>query len=165
MFEPTITSGFEEDAQNITKFSYSFSQQDSLLFEDDAPFTIQLNVFTEGGTRHTSHLLNGNNGIQYLRDVMTHTELKINNQPVNCLINSYGETAVFTIGAEGVMEYIWQQSLDLTTWTPITGTNNPKFSVIATQEKLNYYYRCVIRGTSGTELESNSVQIEIRGDN
>ena len=71
ILEKKITSGFEADSTQVTKFEIVFSQTDSLLFDDNRPFTIQLNVYTTGGTRHTSHEMDSSNGVQYLREVMT----------------------------------------------------------------------------------------------
>ena len=71
IFEKSITSGFEQESAGTTKVSYAFSQSESLLFEDNSPFTIQCNVFTTGGTRHASYEMNSSSGIQYLRDVLT----------------------------------------------------------------------------------------------
>lgn len=71
VLEETITSGFEEIELQKTKFDFVFSQPESLAFQDDSDYSIQLNVYTKGGTRHVSHLLHGYNGVQYLREVIT----------------------------------------------------------------------------------------------
>ena len=70
IFEKTITSGFEKESNSICSFSFTFSQSEGLLFGDDVPFTIQCNVYTKVGTRHTSYEMNSSNGVQYLREVM-----------------------------------------------------------------------------------------------
>ena len=57
--------------KRITKVIFTFSQAQSLNFKDDQPFTTQINVYTVGGTRHTSHECRSSSGVQYLRDVMT----------------------------------------------------------------------------------------------
>ena len=71
ILEPKITSGFEKDIKNYTKFTYALTQNESLLFDDNSPFTIQVNVYTLNGTRHASHELSSKSGVQYLREVMT----------------------------------------------------------------------------------------------
>ena len=74
VFEKTITSGFEEEETNQTSFSFAFTQQESLRFSDNWAYTIQCNVYTKGGSRHTSNELKSSNGIQYLREVMSDAE-------------------------------------------------------------------------------------------
>ena len=72
--EKTITSNSEdmsEDSAFSTKIEYTLSQQESLGFEDDVPFTMQVNVYSVGGSRHASHELKSSSGIQYYREVMT----------------------------------------------------------------------------------------------
>lgn len=58
------------DGPGLSKASIQFTQTESLMFQDDAVFTIQLNVIASDGTRHTSHELKSDNGVQYLREVM-----------------------------------------------------------------------------------------------
>lgn len=70
IFEKTITSDFVEESQHITSFSFTFTQTEGLLFSDNASFTIQCNVYTKSGTRHTSYEMKSNNGVQYLREVI-----------------------------------------------------------------------------------------------
>ena len=70
VFEKTITSGFESEGTNLTSFSFTFTQSEGLSFFDNASFTIQCNVFTVSGSRHASYEIKGNNGVQYLREVM-----------------------------------------------------------------------------------------------
>ena len=70
VFEVTITT-FEKVENSKCSVTYNFTQEDSLLFEDDMPFTIQCNIYTKQGTRHTSHEMSSSSGVQYLREVMT----------------------------------------------------------------------------------------------
>ena len=70
IFEKTINSGFENISAGTCSLSFVFTQNEGLLFEDNSPFTIQCNVYTKGGTRHTSYEMSSSNGIQYLREVM-----------------------------------------------------------------------------------------------
>ena len=70
MLEKTVTSGFISDGTGVSKVELVLSQSDSLLFDDNADFTIQINVYTVGGTRHASHELKSSNGIQYLRELL-----------------------------------------------------------------------------------------------
>ena len=53
-----------------TKFRVQLTQQESLLFEDKRDFWIQLNVFTNGRTRHASCEIKGSNGVQHVREVI-----------------------------------------------------------------------------------------------
>ena len=62
------TVEFIEDGP-YTTIAFSFSQTESLLFEDESPFTAQINVHCVDGTRHTSHECNSSSGIQYLREI------------------------------------------------------------------------------------------------
>ena len=73
IFEKTITSGFESEETN-TIVSFAFTQQEGLLFADNANYSIQCNVFTKGGSRHTSRPIRQFSGSQHLREVMRHVE-------------------------------------------------------------------------------------------
>lgn len=53
-----------------TKFRIQLTQNESLLFDDESDFTIQINVYTEGGSRHASCEIKGSNGMQHHREVM-----------------------------------------------------------------------------------------------
>lgn len=70
VMEKTITSGFTETEDNKTSFDYSFMQPESLAFQDNSNFTIQLNVYSKGGTRHASHEMKESSGVQYYREVI-----------------------------------------------------------------------------------------------
>lgn len=75
ILEKTVTSEFEAVSEtNQTKVYVTLEQRDSLLFEDNSPFTMQCNVYTKGGTRHTSWEMRSESGIQYHREVMTSGE-------------------------------------------------------------------------------------------
>ena len=76
ILERKITSDDEDafvayDDPAKTKFRIQLTQNESLLFDDKADFTIQLNVYTEGGSRHASAELKGSNGVQHHREVMS----------------------------------------------------------------------------------------------
>lgn len=70
VFEKAITSGFQEEDENKTSVSFALTQEEGLLFSDNMPFTIQCNVLTKSGSRHTSREMKSSSGIQYLREVM-----------------------------------------------------------------------------------------------
>ena len=70
VFEKQIASGFEELSVDSCSVSFAFSQEDGMRFLDNTPFTIQCNIFTKGQSRHTSYVMKGFSGIQYLREVM-----------------------------------------------------------------------------------------------
>lgn len=71
VMEKTITSGFTETEDDQTSFDYSFMQPESLAFHDNTDFSIQLNVYTKGGTRHASYEMKESSGVQYYREVIT----------------------------------------------------------------------------------------------
>lgn len=71
LIEKTITSGFKEEELYVTSVEYQFNQGESLIFEDNSDFTMQINVYTVSGSRHTSHEMRGSNGVQYLREVIS----------------------------------------------------------------------------------------------
>ena len=71
ILEKTVTSGFTDEPNQKTSFDYVFSQPESLVFQDNSDFTIQLNVYMISGTRHASYELRGSNGVQYLREVIS----------------------------------------------------------------------------------------------
>ena len=76
IMEKSVTGGFKPDGDNVCSVEIEFTQQDSLLFSDNAAYTIQINVYTSEGTRHTSHEMKSSSGIQYLRDFMPTTEIQ-----------------------------------------------------------------------------------------
>ncbi len=70
VLEKIVNSGFQPD-RGYSKFSLVLTQAEGLMFEDNMPFTIQLNVFMkENNCRMTSRELNGETGIQYYREIM-----------------------------------------------------------------------------------------------
>lgn len=167
MFEKIVTDGFEVEDQNFTSIAYQLTQGEGLLFADNAPFTIQLNVYTHGGSRHTSYELRSESGIQYVRDVITPEDSRINMQPNNWDVNQVGETATFKVYATGVFTYQWQYSVNDGEWKNCTNGNNSALEVEATAERISTHkYRCVLLGTDGTELITNVVSFTYvdRGD-
>ena len=71
VLEKTITSGFVDEGTSLCSFDYTFSQPESLAFQDNSNFSIQLNVYSVAGTRHASYELRESNGVQYYREVIT----------------------------------------------------------------------------------------------
>ena len=71
VLEETVSSGFEDEDNQQTSFDIVFTQSKSLAFHDNSDYTVQLNVYTKGGTRHASHELHGISGVQYLREVIS----------------------------------------------------------------------------------------------
>lgn len=55
----------------MTKFYVTLSQEESLLFEDNRDFKIQLNVLTTSGSRCVCHEIKGSNGVQHHREVIS----------------------------------------------------------------------------------------------
>ncbi len=71
ILEKTVTSAdLVYESEHVSIIEYALTQIESLLFSDNVPFTMQLNVYVQSGTRHTSHILNSGNGVQYFREVM-----------------------------------------------------------------------------------------------
>lgn len=68
----------ETDSQLSVSIEYELTQEESLLFEDLTPYSIQLNVFTQGGSRHTSKEIGDKNFIQYHRTKMKSEEVNAN---------------------------------------------------------------------------------------
>lgn len=52
-------------------FTVTLSQQESLLFQNNSNFYVQLNVLFESGARSTSVALKGTNEDQHLREVVS----------------------------------------------------------------------------------------------
>ena len=75
VFEPkTVYPNSITNVGQGSQFVITLSQEESLLFEDDKYFYVQLNViFTsdEGTIRTTSVELRGENNLQHLREVVT----------------------------------------------------------------------------------------------
>lgn len=160
MFEKTVTSGFEEDSPNTTKISYPLSQNESLLFEDDSPFTIQCNVHTVFGSRHTSHIMDSTNGIQYLRDVLVSTPIKILTQPMDCYVDNIGDTATFKVSVQGAMRYQWQYCVNDGEWKDSSNGTDSTYQIEATAERIaTHKYRCAAYDYGGVPLYSDAVKI------
>ena len=54
-----------------TKIQIVLSQKESLMFYELSKYTIQLNVLTKAGSRHSSALIKGCNGVQQHKKVMS----------------------------------------------------------------------------------------------
>ena len=79
ILEKVVTSSQDfldhlDDQGNIdetkTDIEIALSQEESLLFKENARYTVQLNVLTEGGSRHASCEIKDTNGVQHHKDVM-----------------------------------------------------------------------------------------------
>lgn len=70
----TITSETIEAVTAATcKVTVAFNQEESLLFEEDKPFKMQLNVVgatLEGSFRAASKEISSNNGVQHYKEVI-----------------------------------------------------------------------------------------------
>lgn len=71
VLEKKVDTGFESQGDGVTKIEFILSQEETLLFHDDAQFDMQCNVYTNSGTRHASPPISSSSGVQYLREVMT----------------------------------------------------------------------------------------------
>ena len=58
-------------AVNSSSFTVELSQQESLLFDENKPFTMQLNVILGDGSRAASKEVSSKNGVQHYKEVMT----------------------------------------------------------------------------------------------
>lgn len=149
VFEKILTTGFEQvDPENPAAcvVSFSFTQSEGLLFEDNNAFTVQVNVYTKAGTRHTSHETSSSTGVQYVREIIKGETFNIVAQPVNCEVANIGDTATFTVEATGVESYQWQYRVNSGTWKPCTNGTRKTLEVVATQERIDTHtYRCQIK--------------------
>ena len=164
VFEKTITYGFIPKDQHITSIEFQLTQEESLLFADNEAITIQLNVYTNQGTRHTSRELDSRSYVQYLREIMAPNDIQIIVQPTNWTVTAIGQDATFSIGAVGVAKYQWQLSVDDGEFENIQETNNPSYTVAATEDVIVHNrYRCVVMDVNGDTLTSNVVKAVIVG--
>lgn len=77
----TSEDRFEEHGETETRILVTFSQKESLLFDDKNDFKIQLNVLTNrGGARAASVEISSNTGIQHYKNVMKKEEVTSNEQ-------------------------------------------------------------------------------------
>ena len=160
MFEKTLTNGFTSEGESITSVEFALTQGEGLLFADDAPFTIQVNVYTKQGTRHTSHELSSSSGVQYLREVMNPETLAIVTQPTNQVAQNLGDTVTFTIVANGATRYQWQYRVNSGEWKDCTNGERASLNVVATQERVDTHtYRCIITDIYAHTITSNTVRI------
>ena len=86
--------------------------------------------------------------------------LEITTQPVD-FTGEIGDTAKFTIEAEGTTSYQWQQNTGLG-WANINTSmgRSKSFSVSISAFRLNYKYRCVVSDGTNT-LTSDEVQMKL----
>ena len=63
-------SSFEETAHTESRVVVSFSQQETLLFDCNSDYTIQLNVFTANGARGACTEFKGSTGVQHYKKVI-----------------------------------------------------------------------------------------------
>ena len=158
VYEKIVTEGFEVEEPHITSIEFQLTQGEGLLFADNAPFTIQVNVYTNAGTRHTSYELSGSSGVQYLREVIDPETLRIVIQPNNWNVSQVGETATFTVEAAGAVRYQWQYSVNSGEWKNCTNGTTKTLQVEATQERIDTHtYRCVLADIYQHEVTTNVV--------
>jgi len=80
-------------------------------------------------------------------------------QPEDCEV-SVGETAIFTVEATGVTSYQWQFK-NGSKWanTSSTGAKTDTISVVCTEARYNYLYRCILTDSEGNTLITNEVRM------
>lgn len=77
ILERTVTSFANHvDENNVldeakSEVSIQLTQEESLLFADRRDFTIQLNVYSDSGSRHASCEIKASSGVQHHRQVMS----------------------------------------------------------------------------------------------
>ncbi|MBR6627697.1 MAG: BspA family leucine-rich repeat surface protein, partial [Lachnospiraceae bacterium] len=85
-------------------------------------------------------------------------------QPVSQAVE-LGKTAVFTVEAEGSgLRYQWQfKKSDSDEWknSGMAGSNTNSISVVGTEARNGYQYRCVITGEKGTQIVSEPAELTI----
>lgn len=64
-------SSFEKVTEAKTKIVVTFSQQDSLLFDEHSDYTIMLNVYTIRGSRAACKEIKGSTGVQHYKKVIS----------------------------------------------------------------------------------------------
>ena len=67
----TVNQGSLIHTEKGSQFTVGLSQQQSLLFDDNACFYAQLNVLFTTGTRATSKEMRGENILQHIRKVVS----------------------------------------------------------------------------------------------
>lgn len=70
ILEKMVDSDFETKGEKSTYFSFILTQTESLLFPNNAQYSVQCNVYTKSGSRHASKPLKNKTGTQYLEEVM-----------------------------------------------------------------------------------------------
>jgi len=75
-----------------------------------------------------------------------------------------GETAIFSIAAEGInLQYQWQLSADGTTWIDLRVGTASTYSFVASLESNGYRYRCKVSNKNGAVF-SNAAELTVVDD-
>ena len=67
----TVYPGQIETLEGKSQFTVTLSQEESLLFDNEADYYIQLNVIFTSGARCASSEMRGTNGVQHVKKVVT----------------------------------------------------------------------------------------------
>ena len=75
VYEKTVSATSEDSMiesldENRSRISFDFTQSASLLFDDNLPFTAQVNIYTVFHSRHTSKPVSSASGSQYHRKIL-----------------------------------------------------------------------------------------------
>lgn len=70
VLEKNVYPGQIENSNPLSTFVVTFSQAESLLFEDEADYWVQVNVFFSGGARCSSMEIKSRTGRQHIREVV-----------------------------------------------------------------------------------------------
>ena len=160
IFEKTLYSGFVAEEPSVTSVEFQLTQGEGLLFLDDAPFTVQVNVVTKQNTRHTSHELSSSSGVQYLREVLNPEAMRITEQPTNQTVYNYCDIVTFSVQGVGIIRYDWQYSVSGGEWKPCTYGTAETLVVVATEERVSTHrYRCVCTDVYNNSTATNVVKI------
>lgn len=93
------------------------------------------------------------------------TGVIITTQPVDCEISDWGDTATFTVVADGNnLTYQWQRSISQgpwRTWVDISGATSATYSFVTASTDINYVFRCKVTSDYGTSEYSDEVYVRI----
>lgn len=83
-------------------------------------------------------------------------------QPVDVEDAIIDETYTFTVGAANVASYQWEyRALVGGEWltSALTGNKTNTLTVVCTETRYGYYFRCAITGKDGTVAHTNMVRL------
>ena len=88
----------------------------------------------------------------------------ITEQPDNTTVKE-GDTAIFNVTAFGEepLSYQWQESVNGSIWSDISGANSSSYTMITTTMGMDgHQYRCVVTGTGGDKAISQAAKLTVQ---